>query len=185
MFLIKFSSSRLLDRKLVTKEIFSICKVLDQCKSHSQECNVLFWIFNGHYDPYFYVQIRQNVVQYLFGDVANEDWINLNETYVPLTQIPAICIWSFDKVLSDRGLADSVTHIVDLLEVSDARGVPAMEIINACILQFRWVDDKWKHDEKVELEAIQQWDQRRDVKKASELFYRDAFKLVKYIDMDH
>lgn len=50
------------------------------------------------------------------------------------SQIPPICIRSFDKILSDRGLSDTVTNIVDLLEISDVRGVSAMELINACIL---------------------------------------------------
>ena len=70
----------------------------------------------------------------MYGDTANEDRININETYLSLSQIPPICIRSFDKILSDRGLSDTVTNIVDLLEISDVRGVSAMELINACIL---------------------------------------------------
>jgi hypothetical protein len=72
-FLITISQQKLLDKVLVTKEIWSIFYSLEEHKENSIESDILHKVFNNEYNDDmvpFYVQARRILAQIAFGDHA-------------------------------------------------------------------------------------------------------------------
>lgn len=59
-----------------------------------------------------------------------------------------------------------------------------MQFMNACILQYKKVDDKWRYDEEMTLRAFHKKENEWDVKLCSEMFFNSAYILVQNIDYE-
>jgi uncharacterized protein YihD (DUF1040 family) len=84
-FLIMLSQQKLLDKILVTKEIWSILYSLEEHKDTSIESEILYKIFNNDYNEDiipFYVQARKILIQVVFGDKSLGENSPLDNVYI-------------------------------------------------------------------------------------------------------
>lgn len=111
------------------------------------ECFILHRVFNGEYDPFFYTQVREMTIQYLFGDTADNAAVDLSEAMVNVNSAGSIAIRSFEKLLPERGLSDSVANVLVSIREFTEEGIPALEFINYCISEYMRISDKRRRDE--------------------------------------
>ena len=139
---------------------------------------MLVKLLNGRLDIYFYVTARQIIIQHLFGDNGSG---HLASASVPIQHLGTTATKAFDKLLAGSGLSSSVANVVRNVSIGP-EGAPAMQFLNACIQEFMRVDRKRQVDQGRVLEMLERKESARPVPRHDEMFYRDAFRLMPYID---
>ena len=83
--------------------------------------------------------------------------------YVSPDCIATIILRSFEKVMPGTDLADSVSNVAATLDSVSVTGVPALELINACMLEFVRVEDLREKDEEVTRARLPRLEQKHDI----------------------
>lgn len=97
----------------------------------------------------------------------------------------SIAIRSFEKLLPERGLSDSVSNVLMSIREFTEEGIPALEFINYCISEYMRISDKKRRDENHVLEVLYKKENEREVPRYSSLFYNSAYKLMRNMDVGY
>ena len=145
--IIKFLQ-KLVDKNVVGRELWTLYKSFEEHRAHDIESLLLYKFLNRIYERnviYFYVNVRKLIVQNSYGDLSMEFYVNLSNTVLSSDQIVQITVRAFEKILSDKGLAECVGNVVkniDSLSVSLSERVPSLDFVNHCILEYKRLETK-------------------------------------------
>ena len=87
-FMVEKSQQRLLDRRLVQREVYSLADSLSQATG--LEATILRDLFSERYNIFFYVQVRKMITQTIFGDMAQDQ--DMAEVVVPPEKMATIIV---------------------------------------------------------------------------------------------
>ena len=93
-----------------------------------------------------------------------------------------VTVRAFEKILSDKGLAECVGNVVkniDSLSVSLSERVPSLDFVNHCILEYKRLETKDDVAARRKELMLKEKQARKQVKDLDQLFYKDPRILMR------
>ncbi|CAI2368078.1 unnamed protein product [Moneuplotes crassus] len=190
-FLINISQQKLLDKILVTKEIWSIYYSLEEHKESSIESDILHKIFNSEYTEDmipFYVQSRKILTQLIFGDHHIDKNTSLDDSYIDADQAANAAERIFERILPDKGLSTSTGNVIrnlDKMSYNSLMQISALDFLHFSLLEYQRLQLQTYHDEEIKHEQHIRKLKECTVPKIDDMFYKDPSLIVKNFDYEN
>ena len=190
-FLINISQQKLLDKVLVSKEIWSIFYSLEEHKENSIESDILHKIFNSEYNSEiipFYVQSRKILTQIVFGDLYIGKNKPLENTYIDADQAANASQRIFERVIPERGLSTSTGNVIrnlDFRSYNSQMEMSTVDFLHFILLEYQRLQLKAYHDDEIKYNQKERKLKEITVPPIEEMFYKDPQILIRNFDYEN